>query len=140
MPIPGDWSFIEGAAFLVQALTAYYGMVDLGRLQRGETVLIHSAAGGVGIQANRIAKKFDAYTIGSIGSPHKIDVLKQEDYDDWIVRSPNFRNDLKKALGDRRLDIIMECIGGKIMMDSFKELGPMGRMIKLRERQLHHAR
>ena len=129
VPTPTDWSDAEGAGFLVQALTAYYGMVDLGRLQRGETVLIHSAAGGVGIQANRIAKKFDAYTIGSIGSPHKIDTLKAEGYDKWIVRSDNFRQDLRDALGDRRLDIIMECIGGKILMDGFKELGIMGRMI-----------
>ena len=130
VPIPQDWSFAEGASFLVQALTAYYGMVDLGRLQKGETVLVHSAAGGVGIQANRIAKKFDAYTIGTIGSAHKEEVLKSEGYDAWIVRSNNFRQDLRNALGDRRLDIIMECIGGKIMMDSFKELGLMGRMIK----------
>ena len=127
--IPAEWSFIEGAAFLVQALTAYYGMVDLGRLERGETVLIHSAAGGVGIQANRIAKKFDAYTIGTVGSSHKLKVLEAEGYDKGIVRSDNFRSDLRIALGDRRLDVIMECIGGKILMDSFKELGLMGRMV-----------
>ena len=127
--IPSDWSFTEGAAFLVQALTAYYGMVDLGRLQKGETVLIHSAAGGVGIQANRIAKKFDAYTIGSVGRPQKLEVLKAEGYDQGIVRSSNFRADLRNALGDRRLDVIMECIGGRILMDSFKELGLMGRMV-----------
>lgn len=127
--IPDNWSFAHGAAFLVQALTAYYGMVDLGRLQKGETVLIHSAAGGVGIQANRIAKRFDAYTIGSVGSEHKLALLNDEGYDKGIVRSDNFRQDLREALGDRRLDVIMECIGGKILMDSFKELGLMGRMV-----------
>lgn len=124
-----EWSFAEGASFLVQALTAYYGMVDLGRLQKGETVLIHSAAGGVGLQANRIAKRFDAHTIGTIGSSHKIDTLKSEGYDDWIVRSKNFAEDLRSTLGDRRLDIIMECIGGHILMDGIKQLGVQGRMI-----------
>lgn len=127
--VPDSWSFSHGAAFLVQALTAYYGMVDLGRLQKGETVLIHSAAGGVGIQANRIAKKFDAYTIGSVGSDHKLKLLEEEGYNEGIVRSNDFRQDLRNALGDRRLDVIMECIGGKILMDSFKELGLMGRMV-----------
>ncbi|RLD21685.1 MAG: zinc-binding dehydrogenase [Bacteroidetes bacterium] len=123
------WSFTDGASFLVQALTAYYGMVDLGRLQKGETVLIHSAAGGVGLQANRIAKRFDAYTIGSIGSSHKIDTLKSEGFDDWIVRSKNFAHDLRNTLGDRRLDIVMECIGGSVLMDGIKQLGVQGRMI-----------
>lgn len=127
--IRDEWTFEQGASFLVQALTAYYGMVDLGRLQKGETVLIHSAAGGVGLQANRIAKHFDAYTIGSIGSSHKIDTLKSEGFDNWIVRSKNFRKDLRDTLGDRRLDIVMECIGGRILMDGIRELGVQGRMI-----------
>jgi alcohol dehydrogenase len=127
--IRDNWSFTDGASFLVQALTAYYGMVDLGRLQKGETVLIHSAAGGVGLQANRIAKRFGAYTIGSIGSSHKIDTLKSEGFDQWIVRSKDFGKDLKDTLGDRRLDIIMECIGGHVLMDGIKQLGVQGRMI-----------
>jgi NADPH:quinone reductase-like Zn-dependent oxidoreductase len=127
--IRDGWSFVQGASFLVQALTAYYGMVDLGRLQKGETVLIHSAAGGVGLQANRIAKRFDAYTIGSIGSSHKVDTLRDEGFDDWIIRSRNFADDLRSALGDRRLDIIMECIGGHVLLDGIKQLGVQGRMI-----------
>ena len=129
VPLPQHWSVSQGASFLVQGLTAYYGMIDLGRMQKGETVLIHSAAGGVGIQANRIAKRYDAYTIGSIGSAHKIDTLKSEGYDRWIVRSDQFRQDLRSTLDGRRLDVIMECIGGRILMEGFKELGIMGRMV-----------
>ena len=67
IPLPNDWNFEEGAAYLVQVLTAYYGLTFLGRLEENETVLIHSAAGGVGILANRIAKKKNAYTIGTVG-------------------------------------------------------------------------
>ena len=55
-PLPKDWSHEEGAAFLVQVLTAYYGLIPLGNLQEGGTVLIHSGAGGVGLLANKIAK------------------------------------------------------------------------------------
>ena len=128
-PRPEGWSPQEGAGFLVQALTALYGLRELGRLQEGETVLIHSAAGGVGIQANRIAKHFGAFTIGSVGRDSKIGLLQQEGYDRWIVRSPNFREDLKAAVGERDLNLIMECIGGKVLMDGFKTLAPEGRMI-----------
>ncbi|APY24967.1 alcohol dehydrogenase, catalytic domain, GroES-like protein [Leptospira borgpetersenii str. Noumea 25] len=50
--LPPKWDFDQGAGFLVQGLTAYYALVALGDLKKGQTVLIHSAAGGVGILAN----------------------------------------------------------------------------------------
>jgi alcohol dehydrogenase len=129
LPLPESWSFEEGAAYLVQVLTAYYGLVYLGNLQKEQTVLIHSAAGGVGIWANRIARKYEAFTIGSIGNASKIDFCKKEKYDKVVVRSDNFSNDLKAGLGDRELNIVMECIGGKIFQQGFDILAPQGRMI-----------
>ncbi len=129
LPLPASWNFEEGAAYLVQVLTAHYGLLHLGNLQKEQTVLIHSAAGGVGILANRIAKKYDAFTIGTVGSPAKVDFLKKEGYDRTIVRSSNFGNDLKSSLGDRDLNLIMECIGGKVLSEGYKQLAPQGRMI-----------
>ena len=129
IPLPQDWSFEEGAGYLVQVLTAYYGLIFLGRLEEGETVLIHSAAGGVGILANRIAKKKNAYTIGSVGGAQKIDFCKKEGYDKVIVRSDQFSRDLKESLGDRELNVIMECIGGEIFKIGFKQMAPQGRMV-----------
>lgn len=128
--LPENWSFEEGAGFLVQGLTAYYALTQLGNLQKGMTVLIHSAAGGVGILANRICKKYDAYTIGTVGRPKKIDFLKkQESYDDIILRDDDFYGKLKAALGDRTLRLIMECIGGKILKQGWKAMAPTGRMV-----------
>ena len=129
-PLPSGWSLAEGAAYLVQALTAYYGLVRLGDLRAGQTVLIHSAAGGVGTYAGRIARRLGAYTIGTIGHADKIDYLQREGYDGWIVRNKRtFRQDLRAALGGRDLDLIMECIGGRIFTVGFEELAPMGRSI-----------
>ena len=96
---------------------------------KGNTVLVHSAAGGVGIWANRIAKKYDAFTIGSIGSDAKIDFCKNEGYDRVIVRSDRFAKDLKSNLEGKKLNIIMECIGGKIFQEGFDILAPQGRAI-----------
>lgn len=127
--IPATWTFAQGAAYLVQALTAYYGLFHLGNFQKGETVLIHSAAGGVGLLANRMAKKIGAYTIGTIGSNSKVEILKREGYDDYIVRGKNFKTDLKKALEGRELNIVMECIGGKVFEAGFELLAPQGRLI-----------
>jgi NADPH:quinone reductase-like Zn-dependent oxidoreductase len=127
--LPDDWSFEEGAAFIVQALTAYYSLVELGNIKQNYTVLIHSAAGGVGIYANRIAKKYNAFTIGTIGSESKRNFLINEGYDEIIFRSSNFSKKLQHILEDRRLNIVLESIGGKIFEESFNALAPSGRII-----------
>lgn len=127
--IPDGWSFEEGAAFTVQSLTAYYSLVELGNIKNNSTVLIHSAAGGVGIYANRIAKRFDAYTIGTVGSDKKTEFLKKEGYDQVIVRDNNFAKNLAESLNGKNLDIVLECIGGKIFSESFKQLSAGGRII-----------
>ena len=130
IPLPEGWSFEEGAGFLVQGLTAYYALLELGNLQEGMTVLIHSAAGGVGLLANRICKKMGAFTIGSVGRPDKIDFLtKEEQYDRVILREEHFPEKLKEALGERPLQLIMECIGGKVLQQGWEVMAPMGRMV-----------
>jgi NADPH:quinone reductase-like Zn-dependent oxidoreductase len=129
IPLPEGWNFEEGAAYLIQVLTAYYALVKLGNIKKDSTVLVQSAAGGVGIWTNRIAKLFGAYTIGCVGNASKLDFLEKEGYDHGMVRSKEFRSDLKKALGDRELNIVMECVGGKVLMDSYLNMASEGRMI-----------
>ena len=127
--IPEEWTFQEAAAFIVQALTAYYALFTLGDLKKDQTVLIQSGGGGVGVMANRMAKTLDAYTIGTIGSPSKRELLLKEGYDQVIIRGKNYREELVKSLGDRQLDLILESIGGKILRIGFDLLAPMGRLI-----------
>ncbi len=129
IPLPEQWSFAEGSAYLVQVLTAYYGIKYLGAIQPGQNILIHSAAGGVGTWANRIAKQFEAFTIGTVGGSQKLGFLNAEGYDQGIVRSARFREDLVQALGGRPLNLIMECIGGKIFSIGYDILAPQGRVI-----------
>ena len=128
-PLPQGWSFSQGAAFQVQVLTAYYALVPLANLQKDDKVLIHSAAGGVGIWANRIAKKKGAYTIGSVGGDSKFDLLKREGYDKYLVRGKDFKKSYLDVVGDVKLNIVLECIGGKVLMDSYKQMDRMGRLI-----------
>ncbi len=127
--LPVEWSFEEGASFIVQSLTAYYALLELASIKENDIVLVHSAAGGVGIYANRIAKKFNAYTIGTIGTSSKIDFLKNERYDEVIVRNRNFNGKLKDILQNRKLNIVLDSVGGKIFKESFRQLSPSGRII-----------
>jgi NADPH:quinone reductase-like Zn-dependent oxidoreductase len=128
-PLPDAWSYEEGAAFPVQTLTAYHALRTLGDLKPGQTVLIHSAAGGVGLQANRIAKKYNAYTIGVVGSEAKLGLVKREGFDKAIVRGGQFSNDLRTALDGRALNLVLETTGGKYFRESYKIMAPMGRLV-----------
>jgi len=129
LPLPEAWSYAEGSAYLVQVLTAYYALVPLGNLQAGQTVLIHSAAGGVGLQANRLAKKMGAYTVGVVGSKAKVPLLEREGYDGWVVRSSLFKQDVLAALKGRELNLVLEAAGGKYFSWSYELLTPQGRVV-----------
>ena len=83
----------------------------------------------MGLQAHRIAKKFQAYTIGVVGSREKFSLLEQEGFDAKIIRSPDFKTDLKGALGGRELNLVLEATGGKYFRYSYQALAPMGRVV-----------
>ena len=127
--LPEGWSYEEGAAYLVQVLTAYYGLKNLGNIQKDYRVLIHSAAGGVGIWANRIAKKYGSYTIGTVGTPEKIEFCKKEGYDHVLLRAASFKQDLTLICKDEKINLVMECIGGEVMQAGYDLLAAEGRLI-----------
>ncbi len=130
IPLPPTWNFEQGASFLVQGLTAYYALLELGGLAPGMTVLIHSAAGGVGLLANRICRQLGAFTIGTVGNAQKVDfLLNQEKYGAVIVRDRHFKTNLQKTLGHRKLLLVLECIGGKILQQGWDTMAPTGRMV-----------
>jgi alcohol dehydrogenase len=126
---PKAWSFMESAGFLVQALTAYYALVPLGNLQPSQHVLIHSAAGGVGIYANRFAKELGGITIGTIGNENKIQVLIEEGYDYYVVRNKEWIQELEKKLNGKPISLVLECIGGRVLTDSYALMAPSGRLV-----------
>ncbi|NRB65384.1 MAG: zinc-binding dehydrogenase [Saprospiraceae bacterium] len=130
IPMPDSWTFEQGAAYLVQVLTAYYGLVYLGNIQKDATVLIHSGGGGVGLLARQIASRYDAYTIGTVGRPDKVAFLKDQGYKEVIVRNASqFGQQLDLALAGRELNLVMECIGGKVFKAGFDRMAPQGRMV-----------
>ncbi len=129
LPLPAGWSDAEGAAFIVQALTAYYALVRLGDLRPAQTVLIHSAAGGVGLYAHRIAKRLGAYTIGTVGSGVKVPLLQTEGFDRVIVRDRRFARQVQEALDGRPLDMVLDAVGGRVQRESFEALATTGRMV-----------
>lgn len=127
--VPDDWSLAQGAAYLVQTFTAYYALTDLGSVRQGHTVLVHSAAGGVGLQAMRICKALGAVPIGTVGHASKLGFLAEQGFEEAFVRDGQFAQRLHEALKDRPLQLVLDAIGGQIQKASFKALAPMGRLV-----------
>jgi alcohol dehydrogenase len=103
--------------------------MNLGAMQKGYNVLIHSAVGGVGLQALKIAKAYGCFCIGTVGTVAKVEMARREGYDAVIVRGKNFEQDLRSALGTRALELVMDSVGGPYFSIPFNMLAPMGRVV-----------
>jgi NADPH:quinone reductase-like Zn-dependent oxidoreductase len=120
IPLPEGLSFAQGAAIPVNYATAWAGLVTYGNVQPGERVLIHAAAGGVGIAATQIAKRRGAHVLGT-ASPSKHDAIRSNGVDEA------FGYDLPKSLG--KVDVVLDAIGGASFKRSYDLLRPGGRLV-----------
>lgn len=123
VPLPEGWSFEQGAAFPVNYGTAYAALLRYGNLQPGERVLIHAAAGGVGIAATQIAKHAGAEVWGT-ASPSKHDAIRSFGVDHPLDYT---RRGWQKGLPG--LDLVMDAIGGASFRRSYKLLRAGGRLV-----------
>ena len=130
VPLPEGWSFEEGAALPVNYATAYAGLIRYGALAAGERVLIHAAAGGVGIAATQIAREVGAEIFGT-ASASKHDLVRGFGVDHPIdYRSQSFVEAVRRVAGEKQpLDLVMDAVGGKSFRQSFSLLRPGGRLI-----------
>lgn len=127
--IPEAWSFAEAAAFPAQSLTAYYALTVLAAVKPGQVVLIQSAAGGVGLQAMRMAQALGAVPVGTVSSAAKQRFLTGQGFDEVIVRGADFTQQLREQLDGRSLYAVLDGIGGRIQRQSFAALAPTGRLV-----------
>ena len=127
--LPESWSFEQGAACLVQTFTAWYALHDLGAFAPGRLTLIHSAAGGVGLQAMRICAARGVPVIGTVSDEAKKKFLHQQGFAEVLVRANDFATQLQQQLNGRPLYLVLDAIGGAIQQASFKALAPTGRLV-----------
>jgi len=127
IPLPPQWDYAQGAAWPAQTLTAWYALTHLGALQADQQVLIHSAAGGVGLQTMKLAQALGARPTGTVGSEEKASWLRQQGFADVLVREADFARQLQRD--ERRFDLVLDAIGGRVQSASFDALNPMGRLV-----------
>ena len=126
--LPAGMSFEDGAAIPVNYLTAYHSMFTMGNLQPGDRILIHGAAGGVGIAAIQLAKARGLVTFGTAG-PAKQEYLKKIGVDHAIdYTKGDFAQSVRKFAPDG-IEMVMDPIGGKSFAQSQACLGPTGRLV-----------
>ena len=129
LPLPDELSFEQGAAFPVNYGTAYAALVIMGGLKRGERVLIHAAAGGVGIAATQVAKGIGAEVFGT-ASAAKHDAIRAQGVDHPIdYRNTDFAEEAMRITGGVGLDLIMDAIGPTSFRKDYRILRPGGRLV-----------
>ncbi|MER8188598.1 SDR family NAD(P)-dependent oxidoreductase, partial [Kitasatospora sp. NPDC094015] len=139
--IPEGWSYARAASVPVVFLTAYYGLFDLGGLRRGESVLVHAAAGGVGMAAVQLARHAGAEVFGT-ASPHKWDALRSAVPDERRLassRTPEFADRfLAQTLG-RGVDVVLNCLAREFVDASLRLLPGGGRFLELGKTDIRDA-
>ena len=125
---PAEMSALEGGAFPVNYLTAYALVEVMGGLGSGETVLIHSAGGGVGIAVIQLARQIGARVIGT-ASASKHDFLKSIGVDHCIdYTTEDFEERVRVLTAGRGVELALDAVGGDSFKKSFRCLAPSGRM------------
>jgi NADPH:quinone reductase-like Zn-dependent oxidoreductase len=127
--LPKQVSFEEGAAFPVNYATAQAGLVVMGGLKEDERVLIHAAAGGVGISATQIAKSIGAEIFGTAsGSKH--DAIREQGVDHAIdYRTQDFAEEVTRITGGDGVDVIFDALGPSSFRKDYRLLRQGGRLI-----------
>jgi NADPH:quinone reductase len=129
IPLPSGVSFEEGAAFPVQVLTAWHMLHTAHHTTPGQTVLVHSAAGGVGIVAVQIAKAAGARVIGTVSSESKATLAKEYGADEVInYSSGDFAAEALRMTGGRGIDLVLDAVGSTIDQ-GLACLAPFGHLI-----------
>jgi NADPH:quinone reductase len=112
IPLPDSLSFDDGAAFPIQVLTAWHMLHTCHQTTPGQTVLVHSAAGGVGIVAVQIAKAAGARVIGTVSSDSKVALVKEYGADEVInYATHDFAAETKRLTDGRGADLILDAVG-----------------------------
>ncbi|MEU1180196.1 alpha/beta fold hydrolase [Streptomyces sp. NPDC005820] len=131
--VPADWTFAQAATVPAAFLTAWQSLVDTAALQAGETVLVHAAAGGVGMAAVQIARHLGA-EVHATAHPAKHTALRALGLDDSRIassRDPGFEQRFRAATAGRGIDVVLHSLGGELTDASLRLLAPGGRLVDL---------
>jgi NADPH2:quinone reductase len=129
-PIPDEMDYVSAASFAVTYGTSYLAIAHRARLQAGEVLLVHGAAGGVGLTAVEIGKQLGATIIATAGGPEKLKIAQQAGADHLIdYRTEDIRERVKALTDGQGADVIYDPIGGDVFDASLRCVNFEGRIL-----------
>jgi NADPH2:quinone reductase len=126
--LPDTLTWEAGAVALTNYLTAHFVLLRRGRPTSGETVLVHGAAGGVGLASIQVAKSFGARVLAVVSSSDKASAARRSGADE-VMDVGGFRESVRDATDGRGVDVIVDPVGGERFTDSLRSLAPSGRLV-----------
>jgi NADPH2:quinone reductase len=130
-PLVDELSFVEGAGLTANAHTAYFALALRAGLRRGERVLVHGAAGGLGVATLQVARALGARTVGVVSSARKAEVARAAGAEEVIVGYERFEEALAEIAPDR-VDVVADPVGGEALLRaSIRSLALDGRFVVL---------
>ena len=127
-PLPDSVSFEAGAALPMNYLTVHFALTRRGQLDRGEVVLVHGAAGGIGTAAIQLARAMDARVIAVVSSDDKAETARAAGAH-HVVLADEFLARSKELTSGRGVDVVVDPVGGDRFTDSLRSLAPEGRLL-----------
>jgi NADPH:quinone reductase-like Zn-dependent oxidoreductase len=130
LPVPDGLDLTVAASIPVNYLTAWFCLKTMGNVRKGERVLIHNGAGGVGTAAVQLAREDGAEIFATASSQRKLEFLRDLGVDHPInYRTTNFAEEIRRIAGKRSLDLILDAVGGETTLEGYKLLAPLGRLV-----------
>ncbi|MCC6696544.1 MAG: SDR family NAD(P)-dependent oxidoreductase [Candidatus Hydrogenedentes bacterium] len=138
VPKPENLTYEEAAGVPVVFLTALYALCECARLQRGERVLIHAGAGGVGLAAIQVAQWLGAEVFATAGSPEKREYLEALGVPHVMdSRTLKFADEIDAITEGRGVDVVLNSLAGKALLQSVACLASFGRFIEIGKRDIY---
>lgn len=135
---PAGWSFEAAATVPITYFTVYYALHHLARLSPGERVLIHGAAGGVGIAAIRLAQHLGAEIYATAGSEERRQFVRQLGVAHVLdSRSLAFADEILDITGGEGVDVVLNSLAGEAINQNLRALRPFGRFLELGKRDFY---
>lgn len=138
--IPSNISFEEAATIPLVYLTCMYSLIDVGRLSKGQSVLIHSAAGGVGLASIQLAQWIGAEIFVTVGTEDKRQFL-HEKYNIafermFSSRNTDFAREIMTATNDRGIDVVLNSLTGELLDESWRICADGGKMVEIGKKDI----
>jgi NADPH:quinone reductase-like Zn-dependent oxidoreductase/NADP-dependent 3-hydroxy acid dehydrogenase YdfG/acyl carrier protein len=138
---PENLSAVEASSIPSVFMTAWYALNHLARLQKGERILIHSAAGGLGLAAVQIARYLGAEVLATAGSPEKRELLRSLGIKHVMdSRTLAFADEVMRVTGGEGVDVVLNSLSGDAITRSMEVLAPDGRFLEVGNRDIHGGR